>query len=138
MFKDDNTITHFRKPLGKSTSASLSRSPVWLECPETRLRLTTVLVQFSVRENLLVVTGNPESKQLKDMIPDIIKQVGPQQYEALKNLMGEFGKKAGAKTEDDDEDDVPPLVQGTFEDASKKWTERKPWVEWWELWVWAD
>jgi hypothetical protein len=24
---------------------------------------------------------------------------------------------------------VPPLVQGTFEDASKKWTERKPWVE---------
>lgn len=82
-----------------------------------------------MRENLLIVTGNPESKQLKDMLPDIIKQVGPQQYEALKNLMGDFGKKAGAKTEDDDEDDVPPLVQGTFEDASKKWTERKPWVE---------
>lgn len=96
------------------------------------------LVQFSVRENLLVVTGNPESKQLKDMIPDIIKQVGPQQYEALKNLMGEFGKKAGGKTEDDDEDDVPPLVQGTFEDASKKWTERKPWVESRKLWVWAS
>ena len=54
------------------------------------------------------------------MLPDIIKQVGPQQYEALKNLMGDFGKKAGGKTEDDDEDDVPPLVQGTFEDASKK------------------
>ena len=81
---------------------------------------TVCLVQFSVRENLLIVTGNPESKQLKDMLPDIIKQVGPQQYEALKNLMGDFGKKAGGKTEDDDEDDVPPLVQGTFEDASKK------------------
>jgi hypothetical protein len=72
--------------------------------------LPLILVQFSVRENLLIVTGNPESKQLKDMLPDIIKQVGPQQYEALKNLMGDFGKKAGAKTEDDDEDDVPPLV----------------------------
>jgi len=34
--------------------------------------------------------------------------------------MSEFGKKQGGKTEDDDEDDVPPLVQGTFEDASKK------------------
>jgi hypothetical protein len=79
-----------------------------------------LLVQFSVRENLLIVTGNPESKQLKDMLPDIIKQVGPQQYEALKNLMGDFGKKTGGKTEEDDEDDVPPLVQGTFEDASKK------------------
>jgi len=63
------------------------------------------------------------------MLPDIIKQVGPQQYEALKTLMGDFAKKAGAKTQEDDEDDVPPLVQGTFEDASKKWTERKPWVE---------
>ena len=73
-----------------------------------------------MRENLLVVTGNNEVKELKDMLPDIIKQVGPQQYEALKNMMGDFGKKAAGKQEDDDEDDVPPLVQGTFEDAQKK------------------
>jgi hypothetical protein len=73
-----------------------------------------------VRENLLVVSGNPESKQLKDLLPDIIKQVGPQQYEALQKLMGDFAKKPGAKAADDDEDDVPPLVQGTFEDATKK------------------
>ena len=91
-----------------------------MECLATRLRLTLYLVQFSVRENLLVVTGNPESKQLKDMLPEIIKQVGPQQYAALQSLIGDVTKKAGAKTEDDDEDDVPPLVQGTFEDASKK------------------
>lgn len=69
-----------------------------------------------MRENLLVVTGASESKELKDMLPDIIKQVGPQQYAALKNLVGDMGKGASA---DDDEDDVPPLVQGTFEDASK-------------------
>lgn len=87
-----------------------------------RSHTSCVVVQFSVRENLLIVTGTPESKQLKDMLPDIIKQVGPQQYEALKNLMGDFAKKAAgsSKTQDDDEDDVPPLVQGTFEDASKK------------------
>ena len=53
------------------------------------------------------------------MLPDIIKQVGPQQYEALKNMMGDFGGKKAAKQEEDDDDDVPPLVQGTFEDASK-------------------
>merc|ERR1712070_233983 len=62
---DDNTVVHFRKPI----------------------------IQFSMRENLLVVTGTPESKQLKDMLPEIIKQVGPQQYEALKNLMGDFAKQ---------------------------------------------
>lgn len=74
-----------------------------------------------MRENLLIVTGNSESKQLKEMLPDIIKQVGPQQYEALKNMMGDIaGKVPGGKAADDDEDDVPPLVQGTFEDAAKK------------------
>ena len=67
---------------------------------------------------MTLLTGNCESKELKDMLPDIIKQVGPQQYEALKNLVGDMGKAAG-KTEEDDEDDVPPLV-GNFEDASKK------------------
>ena len=64
------------------------------------------------------MTGPCESKELKDMLPDIIKQVGPQQYEALKSLIGDMGKAAG-KSGDDDEDDVPELV-GTFEDAAKK------------------
>jgi len=53
------------------------------------------------------------------MLPDIIKQVGPQQYEALKSLVGGMGKDA--KADEDDEDDVPPLVEGTnFESAAKK------------------
>lgn len=105
MFKDDNTIVHFRKPHSKLP----------------RNQLIDFLVQFSVRENLLVVTGSPETKQLGEMLPDIIKQVGPQQYEALKNMMGNLSKDPKAAQADaDDEDDVPPLVQGTFEDAAKK------------------
>jgi len=36
------------------------------------------IASFSVRENLLVVAGAPETKNLKDMMPDILKQVGPQ------------------------------------------------------------
>ena len=88
MFKDDNTVIHLRRPQ----------------------------TQFSVRENLLVVTGNPETKELKNMMPDILKQVGPQQYQYLKSQLGELG---GAKKEEADDDDVPELV-GTFEDAGKK------------------
>ena len=64
------------------------------------------------------MTGNPETKMLKEMLPEIIKQVGPQQYEALKSMMGDMAKAPGAKGEDD-EDDLPPLV-GNFEDAAKK------------------
>ena len=79
-----------------------------------------VLAQFSVRENLLVVAGSPETKNLKDMMPDILKQVGPQQYSFLKEALGSMGKGGAAVADDDDDDEVPELV-GTFEDAQKKW-----------------
>ena len=90
MFKDDNTVIHLKRPQ----------------------------TQFSVRENLLVVAGTPETKELKDMMPDILKQVGPQQYLFLKAQLDAVGG-AGAAAAKDDDDDVPELV-GTFEDASKK------------------
>merc|ERR1712113_32912 len=69
MFKDDNTVIHFKRPQ----------------------------VQFSVRENLLVVTGASESKEFKDLMPEILRHVGPQQYEFLKDLIGQTAK--GAKPE---------------------------------------
>lgn len=77
------------------------------------------LAQFSVRENLLVVAGTPETRELKDMMPDILKQVGPQQYQFLKTQLGSLGND-GKAAEEDDDDDVPQLV-GNFEDAAKKW-----------------
>ena len=89
MFKDDNTVIHLKRPQ----------------------------TQFSVKENLLVVAGTPQTKELKDMMPDILKQVGPKQYQFLKSQMGNIDTKAAAVK--DDSDDVPELV-GTFEDAGKK------------------
>lgn len=77
--------------------------------------LFLILAQFSVRENLLVVAGTPETKELKDMMPDILKQVGPKQYQFLKQQMGNIDTKQDGQ---DDDDDVPELV-GTFEDAGK-------------------
>jgi hypothetical protein len=40
----------------------------------------------------MVVTGNPETKELKDLLPDILKQVGPQQYDFLKTVLGNIGQ----------------------------------------------
>lgn len=78
-------------------------------------------MQFSVRENLMVVTGAPETKDLKELMPDILKQVGPQQYAYLKNIMGGMGQVSEAtKDQEDDEDDVPPLVGTNFEEVSKQ------------------
>ena len=63
------------------------------------------------------MVGEPQSKEIKDMLPDILKQVGPQQYGFLKDLIAKSGEAAGAGGED--EDDVPPLVDGNFESAAK-------------------
>merc|ERR1719386_511987 len=53
------------------------------------------------------------------MMPDILKQVGPQQYQFLKQQIGAGGVEGqAAGADDDDDDDVPELV-GTFEDANK-------------------
>lgn len=77
-------------------------------------------VQFCVRENLLSVVGQSETKEIKDLMPDILRQVGPQQYGFLKDLIDKSGAAAaGAKGADADEDDVPPLVDGNFETAAK-------------------
>jgi len=74
------------------------------------------VAQFSVRENLLVVAGNAETKGLQELMPDILKQVGPKQYQFLKNQLSNMETKGA---DNDDDDDVPNLV-GTFEDAGKK------------------
>lgn len=65
----------------------------------------------------MVVSGAPETKTLKEMMPDILKQVGPQQYQFLKDQVG-AGVEGKADAGDDDDDDVPELV-GTFEDVNK-------------------
>lgn len=68
----------------------------------------------------MVVTGNPETKELKDMMPEILKQVGPQQYNFLKNIMGNMETVKESKVGEEDEDDVPDLVGTNFEEASKQ------------------
>ena len=77
-----------------------------------------------MRENLLSVVGSPETKQLQDMLPDILKQVGPQQYGFLKDIIDKSGLGKAAAKGGDDDDDVPPLVDGNFETAAK-WTAKQ-------------
>lgn len=108
MFKDDNTVVHFKRPSSKFHRLTI------------RDLNSSIIVQFSVRENLMVVTGSPETKNLKDMMPEILKQVGPQQFSFLKDIMGNMGSVKEGSKQEEDEDDVPELVGTNFEEASKK------------------
>ena len=49
MFKDDDTVMHFKRPT----------------------------VQFSMKESLVTVAGDCETKEIKSMLPGILNQVGP-------------------------------------------------------------
>jgi len=84
MFREDGSVLHFANPK----------------------------VQASIGANTYVVSGNPEEKQLQDLLPGIINQLGPDNLENLKKIAETYAKKESAQ-----DDDVPPLV-GNFETAA--------------------
>ena len=86
MFKDDNTVIHFQRPE----------------------------VTFQVNENMLSITGQPETKQLKDLLPGILKQCGPQQFGLLKDIL-ESNPEAVS-----DVGDSPPQFDGQFGQVEDK------------------
>merc|ERR1719378_594464 len=76
MFKDDGTILHFETPK----------------------------VQAAIASNTYVITGNAESKQLQELLPGIISQLGPDNLASLKRIAESFSEPGDGKKE---EDDVP-------------------------------
>ena len=98
LFKDNGTVIHFNNPK----------------------------VQASIAANTYVVSGPNETKQLTELLPGIMNQLGPDNINHLKQIADSMsmGGAAGAADaapaagDDDDDDDVPDLVEN-FEDVSK-------------------
>merc|ERR1711904_306012 len=91
MFKDDGTVLHFQSPK----------------------------VQASITANTYVVSGHGENKQLQELLPGILSQLGPDNLMNLKRIAEQMGANPGG-SKDDDDDDVPDLIDENFEDVSKK------------------
>ena len=69
-----------------------------------------------------VETNIDKAVELKDLIPGIITQAGPQQYEYLKKLQAEMKVEVPSevKKEEKKEEDIPDLVATNFEEVSNK------------------
>ena len=91
-FHDDKTVLHIRKPL----------------------------IHYAFKDAFVVCQGTTTTKNLKDMMPEIMKQCGSQQMEAIKEIMAGAQQTTKAGAEESDEDQPPPLVGTNFEDAAKK------------------
>jgi nascent polypeptide-associated complex subunit beta len=78
------------------------------------------IVHASVPANTFAIYGNGEEKELTELVPGILNQLGPdslaslrklaESYQAMQKEKGEDGEK-----KDDDDDEIPELVEGNFE-----------------------
>merc|ERR1712029_23675 len=93
MIKDDGTVIHFNNPKA----------------------------QASLAANTFAVTGHGENKQITDLLPGILNQLGAESLTHLKKLASNVPTADGADdagNDADDDDDVPDLVEN-FDEASK-------------------
>ncbi|KAK3794634.1 hypothetical protein RRG08_003779 [Elysia crispata] len=79
-------------------------------------------VQASLGANTFAITGLAENKEMSDLLPGILNQLGAESLNSLKKLAssvasnGDSNKQSTADVDDDD--DVPELVEN-FDEASK-------------------
>ncbi len=93
-FKDDGKVIHFVNPK----------------------------VQASIAANTYIVSGAADTKPLQDLLPSIVSQLGMDNISQLQAAMaGQQGAMGGASIPEggEDDDDVPDLVDGNFEEVSE-------------------
>jgi nascent polypeptide-associated complex subunit beta len=80
------------------------------------------LVHASVPANTFAIYGAGEEKELTELVPGILNQLGPDSLASLRKLAESYQSmqkekgEDGEKGDDDDDDDIPDLVAGeTFE-----------------------
>jgi nascent polypeptide-associated complex subunit beta len=107
MFKSDGNVIHFSAPKGLVNRFSRLKSDR--------------LVHSAISSNLFAIYGNAEEKELTELVPGILSQLGPDSLAQLRKLAETYKnleKKAGIEGGDkeDDDEDIPDLVEGeTFE-----------------------
>jgi nascent polypeptide-associated complex subunit beta len=89
-------------------------------------------VHASVPANTFAIYGVGEDKELTELVPGILNQLGPDSLASLRKLAESYQsmqkEKGEGKDDDEDDDDIPDLVAGdNFESAEK--ADDKPDVE---------
>jgi nascent polypeptide-associated complex subunit beta len=71
----------------------------------------------NVQSRTFVIQGTPQVKNIPDLLPGILTQMGPEGIQSLQSQMGAGMGDMGAGMGDDD-DDVPDLVEN-FDDKAE-------------------
>lgn len=79
------------------------------------------IVHASVPSNTFAIYGNGEDKELTELVPGILNQLGPDSLASLRKLAESYqslqkkdgsGEGGEGGKDDDDDDDIPDLVEG--------------------------
>ncbi|XP_072716357.1 transcription factor BTF3 homolog 4-like isoform X2 [Ciconia boyciana] len=117
---DDKKLQFSLKKLGVNNISGIEEVNMFTN-QGTVIHFNNPKVQASLAANTFTITGHAETKQLTEMLPSILNQLGADSLTSLRRLAEALPKqpvdeKAPLATDDDDE--VPDLVEN-FDEASK-------------------
>ncbi|KAI3804124.1 hypothetical protein L1987_32295 [Smallanthus sonchifolius] len=123
---DDKRLQSTLKRIGVNTIPSIEEVNIFKD--ETVIQFLNPKVQASIGANTWVVSGSPQTKNLQDILPGILNQLGTDNLDNLRKLAEQLQKQAPGAGEgttataaQEDDDEVPELVAGeTFEAAAEE------------------
>lgn len=120
---DDKKLQTFLKKIPVNTIPGIEEVNM-IKDDGTVLHFTNPKVQASLAANTFAITGHAELKQLTEMLPGILNQLGNEGLNNLRKLAERLPQaRLETATENDDgaDDDVPDLIEN-FDEASKNET----------------
>merc|ERR1719187_3125617 len=117
---DDKKLQFSLKKLGVNNISGIEEVNMFTN-QGTVIHFNNPKVQASLAANTFTITGHAENKQLTEMLPGILNQLGADGLSNLRRLAEQLPKGRVAETVDeegDDDDDVPDLVDN-FDEPSK-------------------
>nr|XP_023692441.1 transcription factor BTF3 isoform X1 [Paramormyrops kingsleyae]XP_023692443.1 transcription factor BTF3 isoform X1 [Paramormyrops kingsleyae] len=125
---DDKKLQFSLKKLGVNNISGIEEVNMFTN-QGTVIHFNNPKVQASLAANTFTITGHAETKQLTEMLPSILNQLGADSLSSLRRLAESLPKqgeewlaagdgKAPVAAAEEDDDEVPDLV-GNFDEASK-------------------
>lgn len=112
---DDKKLQSSLKKLSVNTIPGIEEVNI-IKNDGTVIHFNNPKAQASLQTNTFAITGNGETKQISEMLPGILSQLGPDGLVQLKKIASDIvsSKKLA------DDDDVPELVENFEEVAIKE------------------
>jgi nascent polypeptide-associated complex subunit beta len=84
-----------------------------------------ILVHAAISANTFAIYGTGHVKELTELVPGILNQLGPDSLASLRKLAESYqaiqqGQQRPGAADDDDDDDVPDLVENFDVEADAK------------------